>query len=288
MGKLDFHKISLQIAVCTSLALAPITVHAAPHHPEESSAGAIRYAYTPLVLEDSSYVSLVTPADQKTVNTRLAAEMARIHKKFAQGINTPLKLSVGVKLLPKNDFFKETGAPRWTNAMFYRNEILVPVQNFNNINWEKLNKTLKHEYTHAVTYALTAGSCPAWIDEGLAQIIEDADTSILKRSLRVWLKDEQTIPLKHLNQGFTKLKLDAVGPAYAQSKAAVALLLGREDGVNRLFKLIQLTRYLSVDKAFGLVYEQSLSEFESELSRKLRQSDARHALLGRSDSSLVF
>ncbi len=249
---------------------------------------AVRYAYTPLVLKNESYVSVVTPANQQKVNKRLSILLAKIHEQLSDLSGQPLKITVGVKLLPQKTFFEETKAPLWTNAMFYKDEILVPVKDFKKIDWKSLSKTIRHEYTHAVTHALSNGACPAWIDEGLAQLVERSGNKILDKSLGVWLAKHKPISLSSLSHGFTKLDLKAVGPAYAQSKVAVAKLLERPEGLSELFKLIRLTRILSLEQAFKLVYAQDFSDFEKELGRNLIDLDSRQALLRSRNDSLTF
>lgn len=274
---------------CVGLGLPTFNFSAyAERHVRPIESSAVRYAYTPLVLKNESFVSVVTPANQQKVNKRLSVLLSKIHEQFSEISGQPLKITVGVKLLPQKTFFEETKAPLWTNAMFYKNEILVPVKNFKKIDWKNLSKTIRHEYTHAVTHALSNGACPAWIDEGLAQLVERSGNKILDKSLGIWLAKHKPISLVSLSHGFTKLDLKAVGPAYAQSKVAVAKLLERPDGLSELFKLIRLTRILSVEQAFKLVYAQEFSEFEKELGQNLVDLDSRQALLRSRNDSLTF
>jgi hypothetical protein len=60
-----------------------------------------------------------------------------------------------------------TGAPPWSQGL-YDGKIRIPVRFVKNV--KALDRVvLKHELVHALIHLKTAGNCPIWLHEGLAQ-----------------------------------------------------------------------------------------------------------------------
>ncbi|MCB0336538.1 MAG: hypothetical protein KDD62_09530, partial [Bdellovibrionales bacterium] len=175
-----------------------------------------------------------------------------------------------IRLMDEESFYQTTGAPRWTNAMFYRGQIMIPISTSTPENFSELFRSVKHEYTHAVIHSLSAGKCPGWIDEGLAQWAEEKANPALKPALYRWLKKNDPVPLKLLQGGFTRLSHDMVPAAYAQSLFASNTIVetyGFE-------KLKEYFRYLRSDygkeAAFKRAFGVSEHDFEELLSDELK------------------
>lgn len=175
-----------------------------------------------------------------------------------------------VRLLDEQTFYEFTGAPAWTNAMFFRGEIIIPISSSDEIDIENLRRSVKHEYSHAILSALSGGTIPGWLDEGLAQWIEGEENPALRRTLRVYLSHSDPIPLSLLQGGFTKLTPRMVPAAYAQSLLAVQTLL-KAYGIEQIAYYLTLLRkgvglQVSFKAAFGL----SENHFEQRLHETLR------------------
>ncbi len=68
--------------------------------------------------------------------------------------------------------FREANAlPTWA-AGLYDGKIRLPVTTAMRTRADLLQATVRHEYTHHVVQQLAAGRCPAWLNEGLAQMAE--------------------------------------------------------------------------------------------------------------------
>ena len=142
------------------------------------------------------------------------------------------------------------------------------------MNEQELIRTLRHEYVHAVTAELSGSKCPAWVDEGLAQIFERSSETELRNVLSKWTKKNQFIPLSQLEKGFIALDHNFAAAAYAESFFAMQMLL-REHDTNSLvdfFRVLQDGQTLN--RAFRLAYASSLDSFENTLRNKIAKSDA--------------
>lgn len=183
------------------------------------------------------------------------------------------KNRVTLRLLPPDDFRKLTGAPAWTSAMFYRGEISVPLKDRGTLSSGDLKRALRHEYTHAVVAEISGFRCPAWLDEGIAQMIEGRPNPVLGPALRQWLADNEPMPLYWLQDGFTTLDNKLVPAAYAQSMFATRVLL-EGTGMPSLVKYLELLKNKTPeDEAFSEAFEISKERFEQKLAQRLSEWD---------------
>lgn len=176
-----------------------------------------------------------------------------------------------LRFLSPDEFRRATGAPAWTSAMYYRGEISIPMQNDRSVQMEQLKRSLRHEYVHAIVAELSGNRCPAWLDEGIAQILEGQANPILGPALRQWLTYDNPIPLAWLENGFTTLDKSVVPPAYAQSLFATRTLIN-SNGFASIRNYLSLLQFgASSEEAFSEAFGSSLNEFESQLQQQLRR-----------------
>ena len=210
----------------TALLLAcapPLTTTAQAEHqtgerarylqPEENSP----LRFTPINLANGSKLTLISPTRWSETASSLISVLNTTHDHFTRLFSDIPAFSTSIRLMDEEEFFELTGAPKWTNAMFFRGQIILPLAKSKAIDIENLNRSVKHEYTHAILSALSAGNLPSWLDEGLAQWFEGEESPGLRAALRDWLKSNEPVPLSILQGGFTKLKAEMLPEAYAQS-----------------------------------------------------------------------
>ena len=89
---------------------------------------------------------------------------------------------IAVTLLTREAFFDITGSPRWAGGV-YEGQIKIPVAGYDP---ETLTAVLQHEYVHALVFDLSAGRCPWWLNEGLAQHLSDPPAVIERKLARAW------------------------------------------------------------------------------------------------------
>ncbi len=173
---------------------------------------------------------------------------------------------VVLRFLSPEDFRKETGAPAWTSAMFYRGEISIPMRGSNGLNYSELNRALRHEVVHAMTAEISNYRCPAWLDEGLAQMMEGKANPLLGPALRNWIASNEAMPLEWLQNGFTTLDAKIVPAAYAQSLFATRQLV-EQSGFNAAVTYLTLLKQEVPEQlAFYKAFEMERSAFEATLT----------------------
>lgn len=176
---------------------------------------------------------------------------------------------VVLRFLSQKEFKDLTGAPAWTNAMYFRGEITIPLNMNHAIDLDELKRALRHEYVHAVVAELSNYRCPAWLDEGLAQLIEGDPNPLLGPGLRRWISQNEAMPLDWLQNGFTTLNADIVPAAYAQSLFSTRTLVNQFgfDVISSYLK--DLGSGMNENTAFEANFKRSKHGFEQELSTQI-------------------
>ena len=184
-----------------------------------------------------------------------------------------------LKFLSPEQFRRQTGAPAWTSAMFYRGEISIPVVKSKGINFNELHRALRHEYVHAVIAELSDFRCPAWLDEGVAQMLEGQANPLLGPALRSWIKENDAMPLDWLQNGFTTLESKIVPAAYAESLFATRTLVSVYGFPAVVTYLKALKVGLAETESFELAFGIDKAKFEEGLTKQIKlwsDSDALH------------
>jgi len=203
-------------------------------------------------------------------HAKLASNTLRtFHQQMTQVLGNAPSFAVGVRLLEEEEFFNLTGAPRWTNALFYRKQVLLPISENTQVQGHELIRSLRHEYAHALINAHSSGKAPGWIDEGLAQIFEGDEHPGLRIALFNWLDNNPAIPLSSLQLGFTKLDSKMVAAAYAQSLFASKLLVGSFNNLSLRDYFSSLRIGIDNKVAFSEAFGISEEQFEKILTHEL-------------------
>jgi hypothetical protein len=233
-----------------------------------------RLRFTPLNFANGSTLTVISPIRWSDVTKQILKTLNETHSQFTDLFPQIPAFSTSIRLMDESTFFDLTGAPAWTNAMFFRGQIIIPLAPNKPIDSDNLSRSVKHEYTHAILASLSGGHVPGWLDEGLAQWFEGSETPALRKALRSWLKDHDPVPLSMLQGGFTKLKADMVPAAYAQSLLATKALADKFgfDAIGNYF--ILLREGVDRDAAFQTAFEFSPEAFEQELGKALKSWQA--------------
>lgn len=189
-------------------------------------------------------------------------------EEYSKVFKTKINNKVVLRFLTPAEFKKSTGAPEWTSAMFYRGEISIPLRNNKSVNINEMKRALKHEYAHAIIADLSNFRCPAWLDEGMAQILEGQVNPVLGPALRNWVAGNELLPLSWLMNGFTSLENKLVPVAYAQSLFATRKII-EEKGFETILEYLKLLKNNSIEKeAFEKAFKTSKKEFMRNLHRE--------------------
>lgn len=190
-----------------------------------------------------------------------------------------LQHNVVLRFMSPQEFHKQTGAPEWTNAMYYNGEIIVPLDPKDQAKIKGLSTALRHELVHAFTADLSGSRCPAWLDEGLAQLLEGRTNPTLPSELRYLLKSGGPLPLNDLEAGFMTLDERMVPAAYAQSLFVARNLVQKKGFTAMRNYLKALSRGISAEQAFSLAFEIEQKDFERGLHVELARWSNSEAVL---------
>lgn len=226
-------------------------------------------ALVPLALNGGSTLTLVSPTRWSTLVDQLSDVLTQTHEGLSGTFGDIPAFATSLRLMDQEAFFQLTGAPAWTNAMFFRGEIIIPLSLTEPNDELSIVRAVRHEFTHAAIHSLSGGKAPGWIDEGIAQWAEGSENPALRPALRAWLRESPPVPLSLLRGGFTRLEEPMVAPAYAQSLVAARLLL-EQFGVTaiRLY-FDDLRTGVAPGRAFQRRFGISESQFEARLAQHL-------------------
>jgi hypothetical protein len=227
--------------------------------------------FSPLTLSNGSRLTLVSPSIWAPLTEKLAESLSQTHAKFSTLLGPLPSFEATVHLMEEESFYRETRAPRWTNALYYKQRITIPVSLNEPINYDNMIRSVRHEYTHAIVNSLSGGKCPGWLDEGLAQWAEGDENPALKPALAHWLGRHEPVSLSILQGGYTKLDMSLVAAAYAQSLYITRVVINT-------FGFSVMRRYFDglrsgTDKksAFARHFGLTESDFESRTALLLRR-----------------
>lgn len=243
----------------------------------ESSGSLRKVALEPLNLRGGSTLTLISPQSWTPLAEKIRAVLKTTHEHYSSLLGEIPAFSTAIRLMDEETFFAATGAPRWTNAMYYKNQIIIPLAETSAIDIDSLTRAVKHEYTHAVVHALSNGRCPGWLDEGLAQWAEGSENPALQPALRKWVRARGIVPLKFLQGGFTRLEDKMVPAAYAQSLYSAYVMLDSFGFDDLRVYLDELRQGASKADAFKKSFGLSESKFESQLGLSLKRWAEREA-----------
>ena len=172
-----------------------------------------------------------------------------------------------VVLYDSEEFHDVTQAPRWMGAL-YDGRIKLPVRGLEQGN-PILDRTIRHEYAHAIVSELSHGRCPVWLNEGLAIWAEETVDGERSGPARAAVADQELFFLDDLRRPFTEIPAARIGVAYAQSYLAVRRLLDDFGSQDVRALLTALGSGNPLPQAFESVFSRSLADFESGFVRSL-------------------
>ncbi len=176
--------------------------------------------------------------------------------------------SITVILYPGQAFYDVTQAPTWTGALF-DGKVRVPVEGLSAVT-PQLRSVLKHELTHSFVRARSRARCPAWLNEGLAQIEEGKSIAGPARSLEQALR-AHPFPLSSLSEPFSRMGVQAAQAAYAISLGATEMLRDRH-GMGAIGAVLdRLAAGSGVDQAMRDEFGYPLDEADNRLLDYLKK-----------------
>jgi hypothetical protein len=195
------------------------------------------------------------------------------YKNISRDFDHQPKDKIQVVLFARDEYQQIADSiPHWMVATFDGSEIQIPIYKRAGI---KLRKSVFHELTHAFIWDL-AGlyNCPAWLNEGLAQIQE---FKVRPDSLRTLIDAVHKNKLMDLDQFFSKgilgkLSEDEAKLFYLQAFSFVSFLIQKKGGYDPIkLLLLDLNKSTPFSQAFETVYHQSLHAMANEWQQDVKQ-----------------
>lgn len=174
--------------------------------------------------------------------------------------------SIPVVLYTDQAFFDVTQAPSWTGAV-NDGKLRIPVQGLTSITPE-LAHVLKHELAHSFINQLSAGRCPQWLNEGLAQAAEPKALTNGARLAELF-RAQQEIPLNALEGNFMRFSGPEATLAYDESLATVQYIQDSY-GMSDLQRILgKLGEGSSTEAALRATIHSDYAQLEAEVGKYL-------------------
>ena len=170
--------------------------------------------------------------------------------------------SIPVVLYSGEQFSDITRSPQWAAGAF-DGIIRMPMRGAGE-KGEDVDRVLAHEFTHAVIRSLASRGVPAWLNEGLASVLEGDDMSWTDTAMNGVTRPPS---LKALSASFGKFSGRDAQVAYAFSARAAKRLLDEAGGVAIANLLRDLGEGVEFEAAFSHRIQRSLSDFEASLQQ---------------------
>lgn len=197
-------------------------------------------------------------AENREVSGQVLMLLEEIRDLVGGELGHRIRGNTSVILYSDRQFRDITHLADWAGAAF-DGKIRIPVANYRN-DRQTLKNVLIHEFTHAAIYDLTGGRCPAWLNEGLAMLLEG-----LKPAEQVYF------PLKELQKPFTGLEADRARLAYKASLSAAYFLTTQYDWAFVRLLLSKMQQGADFRSAFDQAYGTGPEDFEQRWKESLKK-----------------
>ncbi len=220
---------------------------------------------------DSSHFTL--RFEGRRIPTSFSRELLDTLETHFRNLERDLEVSprepITVILYTNRAFYDVTQAPGWSGALF-DGKVSVPVDGLTSVTPE-LSSVLKHEMTHSFVRLRSRGRCPAWLNEGLAQLEQGRSSARAARTLLEIAKSGKLLALAGLEEPFARLDPAEVPAAYAASLAAAEALRDRYGLFDLGRVLDRLAGGASTDAALHAALGLSYSELQELLLKHLEE-----------------
>jgi tetratricopeptide (TPR) repeat protein len=186
---------------------------------------------------------------------------------LVRDLGNPPRDNILVTLYTEQAFFDVTHAPTWSGAM-NDGKLRIPISGLTSLTPE-LAHVLKHELAHSFITQLSAGRCPPWLHEGIAQFLEPKSLGSEGHQLAQLFKSQHNIPLSILEGSFLQFSGPEAYLAYAESLAAVSYI-NDSYGMSDVQRILQrISQGSSTEAALRATIHSDYGQLESELARYL-------------------
>jgi len=198
---------------------------------------------------------------------QILAALEADYDDLARDLGNPPRDSILVTLYTEQAFFDVTHAPTWSGAM-NDGKLRIPISGLSSVTPE-LAHVLKHELAHSFITQLSAGRCPPWLHEGIAQFLEPKNLGGDGHQLSLLFKSQHNIPLNVLEGSFLQFSGAQAYLAYAESLAAVSYI-NDSYGMSDIQRILQrIGQGSSTEAALRATIHSDYGQLESDLTKYL-------------------
>src|ERR1700693_229730 len=203
----------------------------------------------------------------EALRAQILAALESDYDDLVRDLGTPPRDNILVTLYTEQAFFDVTRAPSWSGAL-NDGKLRIPISGLNSLT-SGLARVLKHELAHSFINQLSAGRCPIWLHEGIAQLLEPKSLGSDGRQLAQLFKTQRNIPLNALEGSFMNFSGGQAYLAYAESLATVAYI-NDSYGMGDIQRILQLLNQgSSTEAALRATVHSDYGQLESDLAKYL-------------------
>ena len=198
---------------------------------------------------------------------QIMAALESDYDDLVRDLGSPPRDNILVTLYTEQEFFDVTQAPSWSGAI-NDGKLRIPIRGLDSLT-PKLAHVLKHELAHSFIAQLSAGRCPPWLHEGIAQLLEPRSLGGSGHQLSLLYKSHQNIPLNALEGSILNFSPAQVNIVYAESLAAVSYI-NDAYGLSDIQRILErLSQGSSTEAALRATIHSDYGQFETDLTRYL-------------------
>jgi tetratricopeptide (TPR) repeat protein len=217
--------------------------------------------------ESSHFVLHYEGKQSEALGNQILAALESDYDDLVRDLGTPPRDNILVTLYTETEFFDVTHAPSWVGAL-NDGKLRIPISGLTSVSPE-LAHVLKHELAHSFVAKLSAGRCPPWLNEGIAQFLEPKNLAGDGHQLAVLYKRQQSIPFNVLEGSFMRLSGATAYVAYAESLAAITFI-NDSYGLSDVQRILErLSQGSTTEAALRATIHSDYGQFETDLGRYL-------------------
>ena len=158
------------------------------------------------------------------------------YQDVSRQLNYEPRENIIVILYTQKEFTDITDAPSWSGGL-NDGKVRIAIGGVPSMQ-PALERVLRHELTHSFVHSIGGPHCPAWLQEGLAQLMEPRSASTYAHELGPLFLERKAVPFSVLEHSFTRFSSLQAQVAYAESLAAVEYLRGRY-GIGEIVRMLE-------------------------------------------------
>jgi hypothetical protein len=219
---------------------------------------------------ESSHFNLHFEGKATSENFRhdLLATLESEYDDLVRDLDYSPRNNIAVTLYTQQEFFDVTRAPAWTGAL-NDGKLRIPISGITTMTSE-LARILKHELTHSFVSQMSAGRCPTWLNEGIAQLEEGKSSASHGRLLAQLFATGNEIPYNLLESSFMSFSAMEATAAYAES-LATAEYIRDTYGMSEIARILErLSRGSSTESALRANIHSDYRQLQDEMTRWLK------------------